>query len=409
MIDAISKLLNVVKKSGLYPEIVDVRMDNDKDPVFNIDGHELLTFNSCNYLGLSNHPQIRKVVADSVLKYGIHPSNSTLVGGLWDIHREFERHLAQFFNYDDSMLFTTTTAVNMGVIPAISNLPIGQFLFLMKLYTGSTETTIFSDELNHATIVDACRIAKAPIEIYKHMDLEDLENRLKKCPTKRKIIVTDGVFSMDGHIIDLPRIIKIKDKHRCLLVVDDAHSIGVLGRNGKGIQDHFGIERGIDFYIASLSKGFGITGGCVCATKEYIDYLRVTARTYIFSRTFLAPLAEGGIKVLEILESDDGQERISKLWENTTYLTDNLGKLGFDTLGTKTPIVPILIGEEKRAIKLSGDLLENGIYVPAMRWPAVSKGTARLRIMVTSLHQKEHLDLLLGLLEKYGKKHNIFE
>ncbi len=407
--DAIVKLLNLVNKAGLYPEIMDVKGDNSKDPYFEINGKNLLTFNSCNYLGLSNNDEVRKVIADSFLKYGVHPSNSTLVGGLWDVHREFEHRLASFFGYEDSMLFATTSAVNIGVIPAISNLPLVDVLPAMKLLVGSTDTTIFSDELNHATIVDGCRITKAPVVIYKHMDFADLGKKLKECKTKRKIIITDGIFSMDGHILDLPKLVEVKNRHKALLYVDDAHSVGVLGKNGKGLQEHFGIDPkiGIDFYVASLSKGFGITGGCVCASKDFIDFLRVTARSYIFSRTYLAPLAEGGIKVLDILESQEGEKLTKTLWNGTNQLIDGLNKLGFNTLNTKTPIVPVLIGDEKKAIKLSNALTENGIYAPAMRWPAVGKGQARLRFMVTSLHTEKQVQLLLNLLEKYGKEFKV--
>jgi 8-amino-7-oxononanoate synthase len=405
------KLLRLVKKAGLYPEIVEVKNDNSKDPYFTINDKRMLSFNSCNYLGLSNSEEVKKVISESFSKYGVHPSNSTLVGGLWEVHRDFEKNLANFFGYEDSMLFATTSAVNVGVIPAISNLPLVNVVPLVKLITGSTDTTIFSDELNHATIVDGCRISKCRIEIYKHLNMDDLEQKLKKCKTKRKIIITDGVFSMDGDLLDLRKMVEIKEKYKALLYVDDAHSVGVLGKNGRGLPNHFGLKAGsgIDFYVVSLSKGFGITGGAVCASKDFIDYLRVTSRSYIFSRTYLTPMAEGGLKVLEILNGNEGSERIKKLWDSTNYLIDSLKELGFNTLKTETPIVPILIGDEKKAINLTNDLLEEGIYAPAMRWPAVAKGEARLRFMVTALHSKEDLDKLLSALEKSGRRNKIIK
>ncbi|MFA6098614.1 MAG: aminotransferase class I/II-fold pyridoxal phosphate-dependent enzyme [Patescibacteria group bacterium] len=407
--ETIKKLLKVINKGGLYPEIMTVIDDNSEDPVFTMKGSRVLTFNSCNYLGLSAHPEIKKIVANSILKYGIHPSNSPLVGGLWKIHEKFEKELAIFFGYDDCILFSSTTAVNTGVIPAITNLPVESFLFFVKLYVGNTKTTIFSDELNHATIVDGCRISKNDTVIYNHLDLQDLENKLKQGRTKRNLIVTDGVFSMDGHIINLPAMVKLSRKYNCLLAVDDAHSIGVLGKHGKGIMEFYNLNEGVDIYIASLSKGFGMIGGCVCAKKEIIDFLKVTARTYIFSRTYLTSIAEGGLKILEILNSVEGQQRIAKLWDNTNYLIQKLNQIGYNTLETKTPLIPMLIGNESVAIKFSNDLFNLGIYVPPMRWPAVPKGMARLRYIITSLHERKHIDYLLECVEKLGKKYKILK
>lgn len=404
--EKIREILRLVRERNLYPEIRVVDGGISSEPEFIVDGKKVLSFCSGNCLGLANNEEIKNTIVEGLSKYGVHPSGSVLISGTLEIHRKLEREIADFIGKDDAMIFNTSTMANMGVIPAIINLPVTTFFSFFKVSFRGTEAAIFSDESNHATIVEGCRLAKAERTIYKHCNMEDLEKKLKKKrKKKRKLILTDGIFSMDGDIAPLNDIVDLAKKYRAMVYVDDAAATGVLGENGRGTMEYLGLKDGVDIIVTTFSKAFGVAGGATIASKEIVDYLRVTARTYIFSGAFLGGLALGVLKALEIIKRD--KTRRDKCWENTRYLKNKLQQAGFNTLNSETPIIPILIGDEKAAINMSEDLFDRGILSPPIRWPAVSHGQARMRFTVTCEYSKEQMERLVENLTAVGKKYKI--
>lgn len=406
----IKEIIKLLKSKKLYPEIKTVDEGSiSSQPEFIIKGKKVLSFCSANYLGLANDPRVKKAIIEGIQKYGIHPSGSVLISGTLDIHRKLEKEIAKFLNKEDAMIFNTSTMANMGVIPALVNLPVLNLFSFLKIPSLSKEQSgiiVFSDELNHATIIEGCRLAKAETIIYKHCDMTDLEKSLIKYrKKKRKLIVTDGLFSMDGDIAPLKDIVDLAKKHKAMIYVDDAAGTGILGKNGAGSADHLGVEENIDIIVTTFSKCFGVVGGVAAASKDIIDYLRVTAKTYIFSGAFLGALASGVLKSLEIIKTD--KVRREKLWESTRYFKNKLQEAGFNTLNSETPIIPILIGDEKTAINMSEDLFKKGIFSPTIRWPAVPHGQARMRFTVTSQYSKEQLNRLIEDLILVGKKYRV--
>jgi len=403
----IREILNLGRKKGLYPEIKIVTGGLSSKPEFIVNGKKVLSFCSGNYLGLAHNDEIKRAIIEGLHQYGIHPSGSVLISGTLEIHRKLEREIADFLGMEDAMIFTTSTMANMGVIPAIIDLP------PLKLFTPFKisflkESVLFSDEFNHPTIIEGCRLAKAERVIYRHCDVDDLEKKLKKYrKRKRKLILTDGVFSATGEIAPLKEIVELAQKYEAMVYVDDAIATGILGENGRGTMEHLGLKSGVDIIVTTFSKCFGVVGGVAAASKEIIDYLRVTAKTYIFSGAFLGALAKGILKALEIIKRD--KWRRIKCWENTKYLKNKLEEAGFNTLNSQTPIIPILIGDEKKAIDMSRDLFERGILSPPFRWPAVPKGKALMRFTVTCEYTKEQLDRLVENLIIVGKKYRLIK
>lgn len=402
----IKETLRIVREKGVYPEIKIVEGGISSRPEFLVEGKRILSFCSFDYLGLANNKKVKGAVIDGLNQYGIHPCGAVLISGTLKIHRKLEKEIANFLGKEDAMIFTTTTMANMGVIPAIINLPITSFFSFFRIPFKETNAVIFSDELNHATIIEGCRLAKAECIVYKHCDINDLEKKLKKYNRrKRKLIVTDGVFSIDGDIAPLKDIVGLAKRFEAMVFVDDVNAFGVLGGNGRGTMEYLGLKDGVDIVVTGFSKCFGVLGGVAAASKEIIDYLRITAKTYIFSGGFLGALTLGVLKSLEIIRKDEF--RRVKLWENTRYLKTRLQQVGFNTLKSETPIIPILIGDEKIAINISRDLFNQGILSSLLRWPSVPHGQARLRFVVTVHHSKEQIDRLVENLVTIGKKYRI--
>lgn len=396
-------ILRKIKKKGLYPDVKTITGVASNPEIF-INGKKYINFSSANYLGLANNNEITSAVVDGIKTYGLHPTGARLVSGTLDIHKRLEEETAKFKGSEDCMLFQTGTLANIGVIPAVINLPILSLVSALSKLTD--KAAIFSDELNHASVIDGCRLAKAERIVFKHLDVSDLEKKLKNSRAKRKLIVTDGVFSMDGDIAPLPGIVELSKKYGALLMVDDAHATGVLGENGKGTLEYFGLKGGVDINMGTYSKAFGLVGGFITGTQELIDFLRVSARTYIFSGATFGAIAAGNLKALEIIKKD--KKRREKLWENSDYLRKGLKEKGLDTLNSKdTPIIPVLVGEEEKAIAISKALFEKGIFVPEIRWPAVKTGESRIRITVIEPHKKEHLDQMIDIFGKLGEEYNI--
>lgn len=294
---------------------------------------------------------------------------------------------------------------NMGIIPALINLPLISLLSFFNVFFKKDGAVIFSDEFNHATVIEGCRLAKADRILYNHCDMNDLESKLKKNRSKRKLIISDGIFSMDGDITPLKDLVFLAKKYGAILMIDDAHSTGVLGEHGKGIMEHFGIKDGVDIIVTTFSKAIGVVGGAAIASAELIKYFRVSAKTYIFSGAFLGGLAQGVLKSLEIIEND--KVRRKKLWENTNFFKESLNKLGYNTLESETPIVPVFIGDEHIAMAMADELFDQGVFAPCVRWPSVAKKQSRIRFALMSTHTKEHIEKVLNILSDLGKKYKI--
>lgn len=404
LLNEIKNSLKIIKEKKLYPRIRVVD-GISSEPEIIVEGKKVLLFCSGNYLGLANHPDIITAIKEGLDKYGIHPTGSRLVSGTLDIHVKLEKKVAEFKHAEDAMIFTTGTMANIGTIPALMNLPDLSVYAVMKNIFKKKQGVIYSDELNHATIVDGARLARSERIIYKHRDIKDLEKKLKFNGNKRKLIITDGVFSMDGDIAPLPNIITLAKKYDAVVMVDDAHATGVLGKHGKGTMEHFGLTEGVDIHMGTFSKSFGVMGGFIAAQKEVIDYLRIFARTYMFTGGSFGALAMGVLKSFEIVEHD--LERREKLWDNTNFFKESLNKLGYNTLESETPIVPVFIGDEHIAMAMADELFDQGVFAPCVRWPSVAKKQSRIRFALMSTHTKEHIEKVLNILSDLGKKYKI--
>lgn len=389
----IKDLLNSVDKEELYPEVKSVESN---EPETFISGKKVLLFCSLNYLGLAHHPNIKRAAIEAIKKYGVGAGGSRFVSGNFELHNILEKKIAQFKKEEDAVVFQTGYVTHIGVIPALMNLPkVFPFSFL------NTKGVIFSDELNHASIVDGCKLSKAEIVIYKHKDMNDLEGKLKKYKNRKKLIITDSVFSMDGDIAPLPKIVELAKKYNAMTMIDEAHATGILGKRGAGATDYFHLEGQIDVVMGTLSKAIGCLGGYVAGKKYLMKYLRAATRPSVFS-VFLPP-AIAGAAIAAIDEIQKNPDLIKKLWNNADYLKNNLQKLGFNTLNTETPIIPILIGDEKKAIKMAKLLYEKNIYAPCIRWPAVPRGKARIRFIVMATHTKGQIDYVLQACREIGQ------
>jgi 8-amino-7-oxononanoate synthase len=390
----IEKVLKYLDKNKIYPEILTIDGCPTKT-VFSKNGKKIISFCSNDYLGLANSEILKNAARKAIDKYGIGSGGSRLISGNTDIQIELERKIADFKDQEDAITFTTGYMANSGVIPAIIN--VTRFLPSM-----SKKNVIFSDELNHASIVDGCRLSYAEIVKYKHGDINDLEDKIKKYKEFRKMIVTDGVFSMDGDIAPVPDIVKLAKKYKAIVMVDDAHGSGVLGKNGKGVIDYFNLNPGdVQVVMGTFTKAFGGIGGFIAGSKELIRYLRVSARTYIFTAP-IPPIICASL-IASIGEAEKNDKLRKKLWENADYLKLNLKNVGLNTMSSESQIIPILVGNEKRCDELSKKLLESGLFVASVKWPAVPKGMARLRVTVKSDHTKEQLDYFIDTIKKISK------
>ncbi|EHM10757.1 pyridoxal phosphate-dependent acyltransferase, putative [Thermanaerovibrio velox DSM 12556] len=373
-LDFITQELKEMKDAGLYGTIR--TLESPQGPWVTIEGRKVLNLCSNNYLGLCNHPRLVQKVKEYVDAYGVGPGAVRTIAGTMSIHLEFERRMAAFKGAEDAMLLQSGFCANLAVIPTL---------------VPSEEDIIYSDELNHASIIDACRLSKAKVYRYAHSDVKDLERVLEetKGQGRRKLLVTDGVFSMDGDIAPLPAIRELCDRYGVILVVDDAHGEGVLGRAGRGIVDHFHLHGLVDVEVGTLSKAFGVMGGVIAGKKELIEYLRQKARPNLFSSALTVPDVAANMAALEILE--ESGELVERLWSNGSFLKKHLKEAGFDTGNSETPITPVMLGEAHTAKEFSRRLFEKGVFATAIVYPTVPKGKARIRAMVSAAHSEEDL------------------
>lgn len=389
--------LGIFRNAGLYPDIREI--SSAPTPAVVIDGKEILMFCSNNYLGLATSEGVKRAVRAGVEKYGLGSGGSRLISGSTDVHRKLEKTIAEFKGCKDAIVFTTGYQANMGTITAVMDAvhKFGRERFnpLCK------RDIILSDELNHASIIDACRLSRQKTIIYRHRDVIHLEALLRKYKKRRKIIVTDAVFSMDGDIAPLPDILRRAKKYNSLVMVDEAHSTGVLGVSGRGIKEYFDLDDGVDIVMGTLSKALGGLGGYVAGSRDLIDFLRISARSYIFSTSFPPAIASGVIAAIEEIKSRP--ELRENLWRNVNMLRSGFQERGFNTLGSETQIVPVFIGEETKAIEAARLLFQGGIFAPCVRWPAVPKNKSRIRFTVMASHTENQIARLLKVLAEIGR------
>ncbi len=380
-----------LKKQGVYRKLPVLEGANEAEII--LDGKKVINLSSNNYLGFANHPRLKKGAIEAVEKYGAGAGAVRTIVGNMSIHEELEELLAEFKREEAVFIYQSGFNCNAGTIQAITE----------------KGDLIISDELNHASIIDGTRLSKADKAIFKHSDMDHLEQILKENRDKYNnvLIITDGVFSMDGDIAKLPEIVELAEKYEALTYVDDAHGSGVLGESGRGTVDHFGLHGRVDFSIGTLSKAIGVVGGYVAGSKIMYEWLNHRARPVLFSTT-LPPAAAGAIieAIKMLMETTEYTDR---LWDNANYFKEKLGTLGFDTGHSETPITPVIIGDEAKTMEFSRKLLEKGVFVSGIVFPTVPKGTGRVRCMVTAAHTKDQLDRAVDIFEQVGKEMNILE
>ncbi len=389
----IREILSYAEKRGLYPEN---RTVETNEPETVVNEKKVLLFCSLNYLGLAGHPSVKKAAIEAIQKYGVGAGGARFVSGNYKLHDLLEKKVAQFKQEEAALIFQTGYVTNVGVIPPLLNLPkMGPFAFLTE------KGVIFSDELNHASIIDGCKLSKANIVIYKHRDMNDLELKLKRHKNRKKLIITDSIFSMDGDIAPLPQIVELAKIYNAMTMIDEAHATGVLGDRGGGATDYFHLEGQVDVVMGTFSKAIGCFGGYVVGKKYLIKYLKAANRPSIFSVALPPAIAAAVIAAIEEIQKN--HELRKNIWSNANYLRNNLQKLGFNTLNSETQIIPILIGDEKKTMKMAELLFERNIYAPCIRWPAVPKKEARMRFLVMATHTKEQIDTLLKACQEVGQ------
>jgi glycine C-acetyltransferase len=378
--------LQKLKDDGLYNRIRTLSSPQGASLV--VDGKRVLNFCSNNYLGLANHPAIVRAVQEAVSKYGVGPAAVRSIAGTMDLHLELERRLAAFKGVEAAITFQSGFTANLGTIPAL----VGK------------DDAVFSDELNHASIIDGCRLSGAKIIRYSHCNPADLERVLQEERLKfpRAIVITDGVFSMDGDLAPLDKIYEVVKNYDAMLMVDDAHGEGVVGKGGRGIVDHFHLHGKVDIEIGTLSKAFGVVGGVSAGNPVVVEWLRQRGRPFLFSSAMTVPDVAACLAALDLLESST--ELVDRLWENTRYFKGEMHRLGFDTGSSVTPITPIMLGEATLAQQFSRELFEAGLFAMSIGFPTVPRGKARIRVMISASHAKEDLDRGLEIFTAVGRK-----
>ncbi|MCK9222297.1 MAG: glycine C-acetyltransferase [Limnochordia bacterium] len=350
-----------------------------------IDGRRMLNLCSNNYLGLANHPALREAAQRAIEEFGVGPGAVRSIAGTNSLHQRLEEQLAHFKKTEAVLSFQSGFNANLAVIPAL----VGK------------EDVIISDALNHASIIDGCRLSRATVYVYPHRDMAALEKLLGENQGRKVLVITDGVFSMDGDIAPLPEIARLAKQYGAITMVDDAHGEGVLGSHGRGIVDHFGLHGQIDVEVGTLSKAFGVVGGFVAGSKLLIDYLKQRARPFLFSSALTSADVAACQKAVEILDASD--ELVSRLWDNARYFQQQIQEAGFTLGQTETPITPVMLGESALAQALSEQLFaQEAVFAQAIVYPTVPQGKARIRVMVSAAHSQEDLDYGIAAFKRAG-------
>ena len=372
-----------LREAGLYTTIRTI--DSPMDAWVTIDGRRLLNFCANNYLGLANDPRLRVAAKEAIDRYGIGPGAVRTIAGTMTLHVQLEEELAAFKKAEACITFQSGFMANVATIPALVG----------------PDDIIFSDELNHASIIDACRLSRAKVVRYTHADVADLRRAVEEAgPAPRRLIVTDGVFSMDGDIAPLDEIAAVAEEHGITLMVDDAHGEGVLGQGGRGIVDHFGLHGRVDVEVGTMSKAFGVVGGMVAGKRAVVEWLRQRGRPFLFSSAMTVPDVAACIAATKILRESD--ELVARLWANARFFKDEMVRLGFDVGHSTTPIVPVMLGEATLAQQFSRRLFDEGVFAMAIGYPTVPQGKARIRVMNSAAHSQSDLELALDVFHRVG-------
>jgi len=373
-------------------EIMDRRLypyfrviESAQEPEVIVDGKKMIMIGSNNYLGLTNHPRIKGAAIEAIKKYGSGCAGSRFLNGTLDIHVALEEKLARFMRKEAALIFSTGFQTNLGIIASL---------------VGKNDVVII-DKMDHASIIDGCRLSFGEVKKFRHNDMDNLERLLKQYNDKAKLIIVDGVFSMEGDIADLPNIIELAKKYNARVMVDDAHGIGVLGKTGRGTAEHFGLEDEVDLIMGTYSKSLASIGGFVASSKEVIHYIKHFARALIFSASPPPASVAAVSAAIDIIEEEP--ERIGRLWRNTRRMLNGFKSLGFDTGLSETPIVPVIVGEDLKAFKMVMMLHDRGIFANVAISPAVPEGKALIRTSYMATHTDEHLDRVLEVFEEVGK------
>src|SRR3954447_2553526 len=386
--------LDDLKQRGTYFKLR--VLDDEQAPECTFDGKKVINLASNNYLGLTTHPKLREAAEKAVRDFGVGSGAVRTIAGTMKLHIELEEKIARFKNVEACVVFQSGFTANAGTVSGI----LGKDDFIV------------SDELNHASIIDGARLSRAKILVFRHKDVAHAEEQLASIKDQpgHKLLITDGVFSMDGDIGPLPGLCDVAEKYGAIMMVDDAHSSGVLGRNGRGTIDHFKMHGRVDVQVGTLSKAIGALGGYVCGSRDLIDFLYHRARPFLFSTSHPPSVAATCIAAFDVLEQEP--ELMEKLWENTRYFKRELGELGFNiggknTPASETPITPVIVGEGKLAMQFSRELFNEGVMATGIAFPTVAEGKARIRTIMTAKHTREQLDQALETLKKVGKRLNI--
>jgi glycine C-acetyltransferase len=389
MINPLSYLgeqLEAWRKAGTYQRLRILESPTAAESKF--DGHEVINLASNNYLGLTTHPKLIEAALDAVRDFGVGSGAVRTISGTMSLHMQLEERIARFKNLEACVVFQSGFAANAGTVSAILG----------------PDDHIISDELNHASIIDGCRLSKAKIHVFPHKDASAAGRILQELASVsgRKLLITDGVFSMEGDIGPLPSLVEVAERYGAIMMVDDAHASGVLGRAGRGTVDHFNLHGRVHIQVGTLSKAIGVLGGYVCGSRDLIEFLYHRARPFLFSTSHPPAVSAACLAAFDVLEQEP--ERIQSLWDNTKYFKQNLISAGFDTGKSETPITPIMVGDAKTAHHLSASLFEEGVLATGIGFPTVPEGKARVRTIVTATHTREQLDRALDIFTRVGRR-----
>jgi glycine C-acetyltransferase len=363
-------------------------LESESAPEARFDGRDVINLASNNYLGLTTHPKLREAAIEAVRKYGVGSGAVRTISGTMSLHMELEERIARFKNVEACVVFQSGFAANAGTVAAIL----------------TPEDHIISDELNHASIIDGCRLSNAKIHVFPHKNAQAAGRILEELSSQpgHKLLITDGVFSMDGDIAPLPSLVAAAEQYGAIMMIDDAHASGVLGRAGRGTVDHFNLHGSVDIQVGTLSKAIGVLGGYVCGTRDLIDFLYHRARPFLFSTSHPPAVAGACLAAFDVLEQEP--ERIQNLWDNTSYFKEHLKSVGYDTGMSETPITPVMVGEARAAHAFSRALFDEGVLATGIGYPTVPEGRARVRTIVTATHTRQELDRALEVFSRVGKR-----
>jgi glycine C-acetyltransferase len=377
--------LGALKQQNLYRRLRILEDEQKAHTTF--DGRSVVNLSSNNYLGLTTHPKLRQRAREALERYGAGSGSVRTIAGTMSIHMELERRLAEFKKVEAVVVFQSGFTANAGAVSAIL----------------SKDDVVISDELNHASIIDGCRLSRAAIKVFPHKDVDGARRVIKELPAaQRKLLITDGVFSMDGDLGPLPQLCELAEETGCIMMVDDAHASGVFGKNGRGTIDHFGMHGRVDVQVGTLSKAIGALGGYVAGTRDLIEFLYHRARPFLFSTSHPPAVAAACIAALDVLVEEP--QIIDRLWENTRFFKSGLERLGFNTGASESPITPVIAGDGAKAMRLSDRLFEEGVFAQGIAYPTVARDKARVRTIVTATHTREDLQYALDTFEKVGKE-----